>query len=104
MTLTLMQDHHGSAKAKIQCLIISTNKQATSITLARTVGHFYVTLTLKCLFGMATLFAHSYSINCVWLYIDKITLKNAFCDFRVNKLSPYVIKDTKTFLSLSVSF
>ena len=47
MTLSLMQGHSGSAKAKIQCLIVSTTKQATSMTLARTVGHFYVTLTLK---------------------------------------------------------
>ena len=39
MTLTLMQGHSGSTKANIQCWIISTAKQATSITLATTVGH-----------------------------------------------------------------
>ena len=50
MTLTLMPGRSGSAKAKIQCGIISTTKQTTSIKLATTVGHFfflYVTLTLK---------------------------------------------------------
>ena len=52
MTLTLIQDQSGSAKAKMQWLIISTTKQATSITLATTVGHVYVTLTLQ---------------TCIWL-------------------------------------
>ena len=33
MTMTLMQGHSGSAKANIQCWIISKNKQATSIKL-----------------------------------------------------------------------
>ena len=39
-TLTLMQGRSGSAKANIQCSIISTTKQATSIKPATTVGHF----------------------------------------------------------------
>ena len=34
-----MQDHGGSAKANIQCSIISTTKQATNIKLATTVGY-----------------------------------------------------------------
>ena len=38
MTLTLMQGYSGSAKANIQCWIISTTKQAINITLATTVG------------------------------------------------------------------
>ena len=47
--LALMQGHSEKAKAKIQCLIISTTKQATSIILATTVGHFvcHVTLALQ---------------------------------------------------------
>ena len=40
MTLTLMQGHCGSAKANIQCRIISTTKQATIIKLATMVGHY----------------------------------------------------------------
>ena len=47
MTLTLMQGHSGLAKAKTQRWIISTSKQAIRIKLARTVSHFYVTLTLQ---------------------------------------------------------
>ena len=50
MTLTLMQGHSGSAKAKIQCWILSTTKQATRIKLAKTVDlffFFYVILTLQ---------------------------------------------------------
>ena len=39
ITLTLMQGHSGSTKAKIQCWIISTTKQATTIKIATTVGH-----------------------------------------------------------------
>ena len=35
-----MRGHSGSAKGRIQCLIILTTKQATSIKLATTVGHF----------------------------------------------------------------
>ena len=47
MTLTLMQGHSESAKAKIQrCMLLAT-KQAISIALATTVGHFYVTLALQ---------------------------------------------------------
>ena len=41
MTLTLMQGHNGSAKDKNQRWIISTTKQARSITLATTLGHFF---------------------------------------------------------------
>ena len=40
MTLTLMQGHSGSANVRIQYWIISTTKQAMSIKLATTVGHF----------------------------------------------------------------
>ena len=40
MTLTLMQGHGGSAKANILFLIVSLAKQATSVKLATTVGHF----------------------------------------------------------------
>ena len=48
MTLTLIhRGHRGSAKTTIQCWIILTTKQATSIKLATTVGHFYMTLTLQ---------------------------------------------------------
>ena len=48
MTLTLMQGHSGSAKAKKNrfCMLLAT-KQAMSIELATMVGHSrYVTLTL----------------------------------------------------------
>ena len=48
MTLTLMQGHGRSAKAKIQRWIISTTEHATSVNLATTIGlFFYVTLNLK---------------------------------------------------------
>ena len=47
MILTLMQGHSGSAKAKYERRIISTTKQAISIRLPTTVGHIFVTLTLK---------------------------------------------------------
>ena len=40
MTLSLTQGHSGSEKAKILFQIIWTTKQATSIKLATTVGHF----------------------------------------------------------------
>ena len=40
MTLTLMLGHIGSAKAKNQRLMLSATKQAISIKLATTVGHF----------------------------------------------------------------
>ena len=41
MTLTMLQGHIGSSKAKIKCRIISTTKQATaSIKLATKVGQF----------------------------------------------------------------
>ena len=40
MGLTLMQGHSGSATAKHQRCIISTTKQAISIKLTTTVGHF----------------------------------------------------------------
>ena len=41
VTLTLMQVHSGSAKAKSQRCILSATKQAISIKLATTVGHFF---------------------------------------------------------------
>ena len=44
----LMEGHSGSAKAKIQCWIISTTKQATSIKLATTVGLFMRPRLWKC--------------------------------------------------------
>ena len=48
MTLTLMQSDSGSEKANIQCSIILTTKQATSIKLATTEeAIFYLTLTLQ---------------------------------------------------------
>ena len=47
MTLTLTQGHSGSAQENNQRLIILTTKQVMSIELAKTVGHFYMTLTLK---------------------------------------------------------
>ena len=48
MTLTLKQGYSGSAKAKIQCWVISTTKQATRIKLTTTVGLFFsVTLPLQ---------------------------------------------------------
>ena len=48
MTLILMHGYNGLSKAKIQCWIMLTTRQATSIELAATVGHFfYVTLTLQ---------------------------------------------------------
>ena len=49
MTLIVMQGHSGSAKATIQCWIISTTKPATRIKLATTVSDlfFYGTLTLQ---------------------------------------------------------
>ena len=40
MTLTLMQGHSGSAKAKHRRRIISTTKPATSIKLSATISHF----------------------------------------------------------------
>ena len=39
--------HSGLAKAKIQCKIVSTTKQAISIKLATTVGHFVSDLDFK---------------------------------------------------------
>ena len=53
MTLTLMQGHSGSAKAKIQYWFILKTKQAKSIKLATTVGHFYVIMTLKTIIWLA---------------------------------------------------
>ena len=53
MTMTLMQGRNGSAKAKNQRYMLSATKQAISIKLATTVGHFYATLTLtlhKCIY------------------------------------------------------
>ena len=62
MIMTLMQGHSGSTKAKIQCLIISTTKQATTVNLATTVGHlFYMTLTLKTFVWLDHLVLHDYS-------------------------------------------
>ena len=46
MTLTLIQGHTESTKVNNQCCMLSVTKQVISITLATTVGHFYVTLTL----------------------------------------------------------
>ena len=46
MTLTLMQGHSGSAKAKNQRCMLSATKQAISIELATTVGHFLLDLDL----------------------------------------------------------
>ena len=40
MILTLMQCHSGLSKAKSQCCMPTANKQAISIELATTVGHF----------------------------------------------------------------
>ena len=40
MTLTLVQGHSGSANANKSALNYLENKQATSITLATTVGHY----------------------------------------------------------------
>ena len=40
MTLTLMQGHSGLAKAKNERCMLSATKQAISIKLATTVGHF----------------------------------------------------------------
>ena len=40
MTLTLMQGHSWSAKAKNQCCMHLATKQVISIKLATTVGHF----------------------------------------------------------------
>ena len=45
-TLTLLQGHSGSAKAKHQRRMLSATKQAISYKLDTVVGHFYVTLTL----------------------------------------------------------
>ena len=47
ISMTLMQGHSGLAKAKNQRCMLSAAKQARSIKLAKTVGHFYVTLTLQ---------------------------------------------------------
>ena len=44
--LTLMQGHSGSAKAKNQRCTLSATKQAKSIKLATTVGHFLLDLGL----------------------------------------------------------
>ena len=38
--MTLMQGHSGSGKAQIQHCMLSATKQAISIKLATTVGHF----------------------------------------------------------------
>ena len=43
INVPLMQGHSGSVKAKLQCWIISTTKQATRSTLATTVGHYLFT-------------------------------------------------------------
>ena len=61
MTLTLIQGHSGSAKAKNQRCILSTTKQAVNI-LATTVGHFYVTLTLQ-MFIWLVLLVYIYTGN-----------------------------------------
>ena len=57
MLLTLMQGHSWSAKAQIQCRIISITKKATSVMkLAETVDQFLcVTLTLQTLYALTTL-------------------------------------------------
>ena len=56
MLLTLMQGHSWSAKAQIQCRIISITKKATSVKLAETVDQFLcVTLTLQTLYALTTL-------------------------------------------------
>ena len=54
ITLTLMQGHSGSANAnqKNQRGMLSETKQAISITVATTVGHFYVTLILQTFIGL----------------------------------------------------
>ena len=46
MTLTLMQCHSGSAKANDQRFMLSVTKQAISIKLSTTVGHFLRDLDL----------------------------------------------------------
>ena len=46
MTVTLMQGHSGSAKEKIQRCMLSATKQAITIKLATTVGHFLRDLDL----------------------------------------------------------
>ena len=47
MTLTCMQGHSGTAKAKNQRCMLSAAKPAISMKLATKVGHFYLTLTLQ---------------------------------------------------------
>ena len=57
MTLTLMQGHSGSAKAKSQRWIISTSKQAISIKLATTVSQLLRDLDFfKRVYGLILMF------------------------------------------------
>ena len=69
--LTLMQSHSGLAKAKIQCWIISTTKQATSIKLATTVVHFLRDLDFENVYmawqlvTCAVFFLHTSILNAV---------------------------------------
>ena len=57
ITLTLIQGHSGSAKAKYKCWIILTTKQATRIKLAisTTVGHFLRDLDFENIYGLTIL-------------------------------------------------
>ena len=73
MTLTLMQGHSGSAKARNQRSMLSATKQAISIKLATKVGHFlrdldldfanvYMASLLTFSHCMASIISHAYCL------------------------------------------
>ena len=65
---TLMQGHSGSAKAKIQCWITSTTKQATN-SLLEQLAIFYMTLTLKTFIELDQLVSFKFnSLSCCWSF------------------------------------
>ena len=63
MTLTLMQGHSGSTKAKNQHCMLSETKQAVSIKLAATVGHFLSDLSLQTFIWLVQLVLNDKSLS-----------------------------------------
>ena len=100
---SLVQGHSGSAKANIQCWIISTTKKATSITLSTTAGHlFYVTLTFQLLYGLTILLICS-RVSCFFfLFSAFLSFLNAFFFFMMRLT--HRAKPCRKLISLSFTF